>query len=250
MSQTTVILCEGSHDQAVLTSLAEVTAGWHRIAAKDVPDKLHGINPKTKLNRHGEDVYQPPPSCLSNKDDFLLIRSLEGIDRILGTVTLPLLESIPYDALGIVVDANEVGVDRRLQSFRKHFTSLNEQVKHLAPGKVIDGSPRIGLWIAPNNQDDGSMDDLLIQWIEQDRRKLVSTGKRFIESLKKLESESFTKHQSKAILGAIHQCVKLGASLAVSLWESKCWLNTDVQTCQPLHALQKFIEELSSQSNV
>lgn len=244
----TLILCEGAHDQAAVTSLASVCGAWEWMKGtpKSLPDKLKHAFPKATKGEAEGWIYQPAPKYLRKGDRFLEVRSLGGLEKVFGEPAKSLLGQIYPTAVGVVVDANDAGVDPRLERFQQLYAEYNENVKTAKPGCVCEGTPRLGLWVAPNNKSKGRMEDLLIKAAGRTHKQLVSCGKRFATSLKKIEPGEWTARRNKAILGAIHQVVRPGASLASALQPNQCWFDEDLTKLQPFKALLGFIEELAS----
>jgi len=88
----------------------------------------------------------------------------------------PLLDSIgpetrpPYrQAVGILVDANTDPAGR----WRAVAKELGDEGVALPPapepdGTVVEGEPRVGVWLMPDNQSDGELEDFVAQMIPDD----------------------------------------------------------------------------------
>ncbi|MDH5681605.1 MAG: hypothetical protein OEZ36_08460, partial [Spirochaetota bacterium] len=74
----------------------------------------------------------------------------------------------------LVLDADQKGVDAR---WRQILGRLKEYSYKFPPkpsetGSIIDSyddKPRIGIWLMPNNQDAGMLEDFLIQLVPEDK---------------------------------------------------------------------------------
>lgn len=246
MKSWTMILCEGAHDQEFVSALGGVCGGWNQVKGipNSLPAPLQNSYPRPKRSESGSWDMQRP-SYLYKGDSYLEVRALGGVDRVLGQHAIDTLEQVTPDGVGAIVDSNDVGVDRRAQSFREWFGRLYPEVKDAKAGEVVPGKPRVGLWVAPNNKRHGSLDDLFMEAAKQSQKKLVERGKRFITSLEQIKPGEWTRHRTKAILGAINQVVRPGASLAASISKSSGWIEIEIAELLPFKELLRFIEELS-----
>ena len=89
----------------------------------------------------------------------------EGYPNLRDSI-LPEIKAPGRYAIGILVDAND-DLSARWQS----VTDRLREAGHLAPtfpdgeGTIIDGSPRIGIWLMPNNVNEGELEDFVAQMI-------------------------------------------------------------------------------------
>jgi len=253
MTDWTIILCEGAHDQAALVSLAAVCGEWELM--KEIPRSLpKGLEPTIvvpKQDKWGGWVFQRQPAYLSRRNRVLVVRSLGSDNKVLGEAAIDFLGQIRPGAVGVVVDANDSGVDRRQESFRKRYKALYHHADDVRAGEVSGNKPRLGLWVAPNNKTNGKMDDILLKAAKRNHKELTGRGKRFITSLETIESGKWfpsRNNRNKAILGAVNQAVRPGASLAAALHGSNCWFDAGLAAVAPFKQLAAFVETLTSSS--
>lgn len=249
MTSWTLLFCEGAHDQAALAALACVCGGWKRQkeTPASCPEVLQKTYPVPKRNQHGAYQYQSPPAYLVKNDRWLVILALGSDVGVLGKTATDAVSQFKPDAVGVVVDANDKGVDNRVEAFQNRYKGIRELPKHVKPGVVIPGKPRIGVWVAPDNKSNGKMDDLLLHAARGAQGQVITAGEAFVDSLHEasFEEKSLDKDRSKIILGAVHQPVRPGASLAIGLQASRCWLHKDRSDLPKLKELLQFIEELT-----
>lgn len=244
MRSWTLVLCEGVHDQKAITALLRVCADWRK--PDKVPSKLPVALKATyptpgRLGKGG----QPTPDYLLKSDRYLVIRAMEGKGSVLGQTAIAYLGQFEPDAVGAVVDANDTGVADGVARYRATFGQLYGHASDVMAGAVVRGSPTLGLWVAPNNQRDGRLDDALLQAAQRAKAKLAAAGERFIKYAEKVEGGSWTGYRTKALLGAVYQVVKPGASLAVSLRDSSCWFDPGLSEVEPFKALLEFLDKLT-----
>lgn len=247
MTSYTLILCEGAHDQAAVASLASKCSGWTEqegIPAA-LPQKLHSLFPKPTENRFGAYNFERPPTYLEKHDNWLEIRERGGFDRLISETTLKFIDRAAPDAIGCVVDADDKGVAMRLLACQEWLGERYKDAKKLEAGSVSAGKPRLGIWVAPDNESDGNIEGILLDAARMHNKGLVRTGKRFVTSLEKIEPGKWSTSREKAVLGAINQIVRPGASLAACLHSSKCWFDPSLATQAPFAKLCEFVERLA-----
>lgn len=90
----------------------------------------------------------------------------------------PLLDSIPVEVaapdlrvLGIVADANADHI-ARWQAIRDRLARRGVELPGdpVAEGAVVDGRPRVGVWLMPHNSGPGRIEDLIADMIPPDDR--------------------------------------------------------------------------------
>ena len=249
MTAWTMLLCEGAHDQAALASLARICGQWED--QKRAPAFLAATESNPPTGGADDPRFRGFPKYLRKGESHLVIHPLGGAESVLGDMAINLLRhhgkrEYPPRAVGVMVDADDEGVDNRATAFRNRYKDLYEHAGNVKPGVVSEGKPWLGLWIAPDNKAAGSMDDLLLKAASRSKTKLIATGRRFATSLAKIEPGTWTHHRNKAILGAVNQVVLPGASLASALSKSKCWFDQTTTKVLPLKRLLQFIETLTA----
>ncbi len=102
------------------------------------------------------------------KDDGGTHNTKEGVKNHLEKIVLPSIPRGLYEHIGVVIDAdqkeNGSGYERTYQRFSevlKEYTH-DSTIEHGLIFKSNDGLPDIGLWIMPNNQHNGMLED----WIK------------------------------------------------------------------------------------
>ncbi len=98
------------------------------------------------------------------------IRDKGNIDELLKAIE-PEIRVPGREAVGIVADANDSLADRwRAVSDRLRGAGMNIEMSD-APspdGTIVDGPPRVGVWLMPDNQATGELEDFVQEMIPQD----------------------------------------------------------------------------------
>jgi uncharacterized protein DUF3226 len=91
-----------------------------------------------------------------------------GVDKLLESIPVRLKASEDGDIVGVVVDA-DTDLEARWQSLRHHLIGVGYQdvpTEPVADGTILDTPPetllpRVGIWIMPDNQTRGILEDFL-----------------------------------------------------------------------------------------
>ena len=78
---------------------------------------------------------------------------------------------------------------------------------HPVADGLVGDKPRLGFWVAPDNQSDGEMDDALVMAATRSREELVKAGETFIASAEEEAPGKWTEKRSKALLGVEMGCL-------------------------------------------
>lgn len=91
-----------------------------------------------------------------------------GFDNLVKAIG-PEYKASGRKVLGILVDAND-DFSARWESIKDHLrnTGVNPPEKMQPEGTIIEGQPRIGIWIMPDNGSDGELEDFIQQLIPTD----------------------------------------------------------------------------------
>ena len=252
MTSLSLILCEGAHDRAFLLGLATVCGGWHVFNGRrdDLPEAFNSSYPQPSLSSSGWPRFIPLPWYLRKEDRWLELRALGGIDEVLGKTGVRFVEARlndPLTGLGIVVDADDSRIASRVDSFRDRYKKVLGSAQDAVAGKVVDGSPRVGFWVAPNNEDTGSLADTLLTAGKRTRPKLIIEAEKFVQAAARYGEMRPKESRAKPIAGCTVQVDIPGTSLATALMAlPKKWLTPDLAKVEPFSGLLEFVDTLTA----
>lgn len=237
-----VLACEGAHDQAALTWLARICLGWE--PAIDILTDIRGqFEPRSTGALSPRAVHgDRSPAYLAKAGHLLIIKEFGGKEGLLARNTARWLADRKATAVGVVVDANNVGVVVRVESFRTTYGRSFPHARDVKVGTVWGDKPRLGFWVAPDNESEGELDDALVTAAKRSREALVKAGETFIGLAEKEAPGKWTEKRSKALLGSVYQVEAPGASLASALAAGKCWFDVSITEIEPFGKLVKFID--------
>lgn len=95
-------------------------------------------------------------------------REKGGIDNLLKAIPLE-IKAPGRQAVGIVADANEK-VHARFQAIADKLSAAGVAPPNALDGEgtVIDGEPRVGVWLMPDNSSPGELEDFIIKLLPKD----------------------------------------------------------------------------------
>ncbi len=141
------------------------------------------------------------------------IHDCQGNDNVLKKISgLSSSTELKPKMVGIVLDADE-NIASRWQQITDKLKRISSNYKIPeninAKGTIIeainsdeDDSPKVGIWIMPNNQDQGMLEDFLMKMAEQSNYKGgIQYAKECVENAKEKNFTSFKDtHKSKAVV--------------------------------------------------
>lgn len=135
----------------------EVSAFWDRMIPFAFPGR----------NNDNEEVFgrMVVPDFFQNEDISVAIQNSGGLDK-LATVLRSDFDGLPNlpDAIGIIIDADGKDV---LTTHRTILTKIHAIRSDLAfgetPGSITPGPPKLGLFVLPNNQENGTLEDTMLE---------------------------------------------------------------------------------------
>lgn len=236
---------EGNHDQAFLERILlkllrfskwdekfkTLDQIWHKFIPTYSPRATNKFYARLDM-----------PSIL-NKDDVSVAIYVGG-----GTTLIPNLNdkfSNNFDlmqslsAFAIVVDADQQTVTQVAQKyhdgFKEYFPDFPTEVKET--GIVTGNSPKLGLYILPDNQNQGVLDTLLCKCGEVAYPDYIERAKEYIEKF--TNWKNFDKQ--KATVATVVSVLKPGSTNTASIAGDK-WVSNETQKI--LQNLTTFLQEL------
>ena len=150
------------------------------------PDDKHVV-------RHLSDSFEKMPKfCISDK---------EGIEVLLGDIGLEL--QVPgRRALGILVDAND-DLNARWSAVADRLREENIGVPDnpCPEGTIINGFPRVGIWLMPDNSSPGELEDFVSKMIPDDD-PIWPRSKRYIDCIPECDRRFREKKTQRARIHA------------------------------------------------
>ncbi|MFL5348989.1 MAG: hypothetical protein ACJ8AT_29670 [Hyalangium sp.] len=204
-------LCEGSHEVALLQRLLVIGGfGTYKRAIKDYPAPLANFL-KVRFGARTVDesgirelqIAEPPSLAYAatkpNAEDLLLIFKLQGENQYAkgkeliaqwknamgagrflpsGPANLPNVRTIDRWDICFLIDADDKGPERKLQSIRDSYRDVLTVPDGLQHGgwapRINSGEPSIGFFsMRAEGQLMGTLEDMLVGWVERSGHKAI-----------------------------------------------------------------------------
>jgi hypothetical protein len=163
------------------------------------------------------------------------VRDCKGINELLEQIPVLFKSSSQLSKLGIIIDA-DVDLNSRWNSVKNILGSIGFDLPLELPknGLIVNkGALKVGVWIMPNNNLNGMLEDFISFLVPKDDLILPIID----ENLTEIESQKLNKysqiHRSKAL---IHSWLSVQEDPGTPLGQgiTKRYLSTDEDTCSLL----------------
>lgn len=238
-----LLACEGRHELAILPRLV-VALGWEQrrgITGAD-PESIQRLVPQPPRITGRDFSWRAPPRpvFLRRDDDWMVVQRFDGDQRLCKEAPLYARQiGSELAAVGIVVDGDEKGPERRAQQFQAAF---GRESAELVPGAVVGTGLRLGLWVSPDNASVGNFDDLLEQAARAGRPESLQSARELVAGDRGFETQGEARRR-KAVLGIVGQADVPAGSLFDSATKWPGWI-AGAPHAGPFAPLCAFLSEL------
>ncbi len=148
-----------------------------------------------------------PPFAICDKRGFPRLRAAIGPEtKVSGRV-----------ALGILVDANSQPCGRwQAIAHQLQEVDIELPTQMAAAGAIVDGSPRVGVWLMPDNESTGELEDFVTRLIP-DQDPIWPRAQRYIDDLpaahRKFAAQKVLRAKIHAWLAVREEPRKMGAAI-------------------------------------
>ena len=195
----------------------------------------------------------PVPVFLQNTELSVALHSAIGITRLSNTIeeSFALIQSSEIFGVGIFLDAD--GSETPQERFETLISKLSLLGSSLPSvlGEVTKGSPRCGIFIAPNNSASGTLEDILLECAKVNYPNLLALSTSYVtgidinqltqDDLKELKKPA---GKNKAVVSSISGILKPGKSLQVSIQDNR-WINEQTMVLNSVKLVKIFLDEVT-----
>ena len=240
---------EGNHDQAFLGRVLEKLLGFKIFKGKE--SDLDALWRKfvPKYPARGGMLYKrlDMPSVLHTEDVSVAIYAGGGDNLIQNLVAK--LSDIDYSALlafGIVADADNDSPDKVGDTYCAGFRELFPNFPN-NPGVCIESSPRLGLYVLPDNSNQGVLDTLICKCGESVYPEFMKRARAYIaqfseEEIQEIGWKPFDKE--KAIVATVASVLKPGGTNTVTISQNDWICSQTSETVPELNSIVSFLKNL------
>ncbi len=196
------------------------------------------------------------PFFYQSADVSLAVQAANGETRIAEAIeeTLAALRS-PPSSIGVVLDADQKATPfERFAALKAKLALSKDAPVQLAdkPGAIAPGPPRAGAFVLPDNTQQGTLEDLLLECAETSYPSLLSAARSLVEGVDphdeafhRQDMADFVKPagRNKATVACIVGVLRPGKSVQVSIKDNR-WLAGAACELPRIKAVQAFLCDL------
>ncbi len=123
-----------------------------------------------------------------------------GDNQVLHKLNALLKKSDPPEVIGVILDADQ-NIDERYQEIKAKVADFYNLPKNMPKDGLVHlekGLPKLGIWIMPNNQDNGALEEFYLELATDIDTAFIDNT---IQEAEKKELTSFkSQHRKKAIM--------------------------------------------------
>ena len=263
-TKTLLLLVEGPHDLEFCARLLK-PMGFHRIQQYEALKEHHPfwlpLVPERWPQRGDLLARHPVPVFFTNPNgQSVAIINAAGLSKLATRLGIDLaVLTIPPDAIGIVLDADDAGTpkDRHVELLKAIAARPEPEASLLKvpdePGLVSDGLPRCGVFVMPDNESSGTLEDLLLEAGGQAYPELRDAAVNYVQGIDNVQGliandlAEFSKPagRKKATIAAMASILKPGKAIQVSIQDNR-WLDSAAIQLPRIKEANRFIRELLS----
>ncbi len=121
-------------------------------------------------------------------------------NQVLHKLNALLKKSDPPEVIGVILDADQ-NIDERYQEIKAKVADFYNLPKNMPKDGLVHlekGLPKLGIWIMPNNQDNGALEEFYLELATDIDTAFINNT---IQEAEKKELTSFkSQHRKKAIM--------------------------------------------------
>lgn len=240
---------EGPHEIEVIGHLLR-RRGLHRVRLLDDLDEQFQALVPTTYPVDGDILRRvATPTFFQNESHCVAIDSAIGVERLCTTFQVRRTRVTELHGVGILADADQNAAGRR----QEIVSGLPELDFGSEAGGVYGDTPRAGIYVLPDNENPGSLEDLLLRCAEVVYPTLLKGARDFVSPLDaknrsvfvdRKESEDLRKPfgKDKAIIACVANVLRPGKAIQVSIQDNR-WFKDDRVFQEPLlKNLEAFVD--------
>lgn len=248
------LVVEGPHDVAFCVRLLK-TYGLEAIRLIDELDKT--FKPIIPVNfPHKGDLLKrmPVPTFLQSQTHAIAIQSAVGDSALISALELDLeiIDQRIFSGIGFMLDADSAASAKvRRDDLRREAKEKIKLEIPESPSAADEKKPRTGIFVLPDNQSQGTLEDILIQSADIHYPEILAAANTYITTtfdgglIPKSHRKDINKPagKKKATIGAMASLFKPGKAVQMSI-QDQDWLTGDTLKLPCVQAVLTFLETL------
>lgn len=240
---------EGNHDQAFLGKILRKCLGFSNFDGKISEldafwRKFVPIFPSDSGRLY---MRLDTPSILHTNEISVAIYAGEG-SKLVTNLSAKLSDIDPSAllAFGIVADADKHSPDKVAENYHAGFNEFFPDFPS-KPGVLTESSPRLGLYVLPDNSNQGVLDTLLYHCGKSAYPEFMQRAESYIAQFSQEEIQGIgwkPFDREKAIIATVASVLKPGKTNTVSITDNNWVCSETVAAIPELNSITSFLNEL------
>lgn len=258
MRKYALIAVEGNHDQALIEKVLRKIMGFKRFSgnAKDLDQFWKKFVPKYPPKKGTKEgklyVRLDMPSILLKENLSVGIYAGEG-SNVLSNLEDQLsdMDCNEFFSFGIIADSDKNPPETVAKNYCSYLQKLFPKFPD-TPGEVKQIGTRTGIFVVPNNEEQGVLETVLLKCGKVAYREYLQRANDYIdrfseEEQKKLDWSRFDKE--KAIIATVVSVLKPSKTNQTSISDNQ-WISSETaESVEDLQKLVSFLEDLLGLKN-
>ena len=238
---------EGQHDIAAIGRILREIHGANIVEKeKDLNTFWERIVPR-KFPKDGYLLRRMPvPTFFETSEISVAVHSAGGDTQLVNILknTLENLDHEQLSAIGLFCDADTKNPAVRFKTLVSQINDMPEFRTVVAPGQVTTGMPHVGIYVFPDNENFGTLENVLLDCANVSYSSLLTSAKSYIGGVDEIYRRGWGRSdESKVVVGCIANVLRPGKSNQVSIQDND-WICASTLTLPAVSILNKFIKEL------
>jgi hypothetical protein len=270
-ANVTFLLVEGPHDAEFMARFLILRGFEQRKTVSAIPELYRKLIPKDypAKDENGREAALTDPHPVArfyqNAERWLFILiggGTKSSQTLAKAIRTSRLAGFTVDAMGVVLDQDleatpEAARDKFLTEFAKEQDLPIAVDFNITPGTISSGSPRFGLFVLPDNNHTGALEDLLLECGEVQYKALKDKALSFrddaianagltVEDLRNygtLNGLKYISKQKKAWVSAMGAILMPSVAIQNSIRDNR-WLDGQAMNLPNIQAVQQFMDDL------
>ncbi len=194
----------------------------------------------------------PIPLFLQSNTHAVAIHSAVGDSQLVNLMSdnAAVLGLQQVVGIEILLDSDKgVPASKRYADIKQELVLRNFKLD-AEPGNITQGKPKLGAFVLPDNQSEGTLEDLLLDSANLVYPSLLGIAKQYVNDAKNAglsnnDSKDLNKPagENKAIIGSMANILRPGKAVQVSIQDND-WLKENALSLPRIRTVQQFLQTL------
>ncbi|ETP70339.1 hypothetical protein G159_02080 [Planococcus glaciei CHR43] len=251
-------IVEGVHDTSAIWRFIKLMNLNRVLNSDEVDDFWDRTIPKNFPHNKELRKRVPVPTFFHNEEISIAIQSAGGDGELIRSMnSITNIDYTELSGIALFCDADQKMANQRFDEIYQKLMSeildeeLMEIIKDTQLENVKKGKTNFGMYIFPDNENGGTLEDLLIEGAEISYKELLDLAKVYVDDAKNIDARYIKdarwsiSSEKKVLVGVMANILKPGKANQMSIEDNK-WISEFTIPETKQQKVQSFIQELIS----